>query len=292
MLRVVLLLATNLAVLILATVTLNLLGVGPWLNANGIDFGSLLVFGAVLGFGGAFFSLAISKWIAKRTMGVEVITTPRNDTEAWLVETVRRLAAAAGIGNPEVGIFDSPEPNAFATGASRNHALVAVSTGLLARMGRAQAEAVMGHEITHVANGDMVTLTLIQGVVNTFVFVLARVIGSLVDKLVFRNEQSRGPAFWITTVIAQMLLSVLAMMIVMWFSRRREFRADAGGARLAGRPAMIGALEALKRVQSEGLPDGMRAFGINGADRVVGLRRLFLSHPPLEARIAALNQAG
>jgi heat shock protein HtpX len=291
MLRVLLLLATNFAVLILATVTLNLLGVGPWLNARGIDFGSLLVFGAVLGFGGAFFSLAISKWIAKRTMGVEVIETPRNDTETWLLATVRRLAAAAGIGSPEVGIFDSPEPNAFATGASQNHALVAVSTGLLQRMSREQAEAVMGHEITHVANGDMVTLTLIQGVVNTFVFVLSRVIGNLVDKLVFRNEEGRGPAFWITTIIAQILLSFLAMMVVMWFSRRREFRADAGGARLAGRPAMIGALEALKRVQSEGLPNGMRAFGIKGADAVSGLQRLFLSHPPLEERIEALRRS-
>jgi heat shock protein HtpX len=291
MLRVLLLLATNFAVLILATVTLNLLGVGPWLNARGIDFGSLLVFGAVLGFGGAFFSLAISKWIAKRTMGVEVIETPRNDTETWLLATVRRLAAAAGIGMPEVGIFDSPEPNAFATGASQNHALVAVSTGLLQRMGREHAEAVMGHEITHVANGDMVTLTLIQGVVNTFVFVLSRVIGNLVDKLVFRNEEGRGPAFWITTIIAQILLSFLAMMVVMWFSRRREFRADAGGARLAGRPAMIGALEALKRVQSAGLPNGMRAFGIKGTDEVSGLQRLFLSHPPLDERIEALRRA-
>jgi heat shock protein HtpX len=291
MLRILLLLGTNFAVLILATVTLNLLGVGPWLNARGIDFGSLLVFGAVLGFGGAFFSLAISKWIAKRTMGVEVIETPRNDTETWLLATVRRLAAAAGIGMPEVGIFDSPEPNAFATGASQNHALVAVSTGLLQRMGREQAEAVMGHEITHVANGDMVTLTLIQGVVNTFVFVLSRVIGNLVDKLVFRNEEGRGPAFWITTIVAQILLSFLAMLIVMWFSRRREFRADAGGARLAGRPAMIGALEALKRVQSAGLPNGMRAFGIKGTDEVSGLQRLFLSHPPLDERIEALRRA-
>jgi heat shock protein HtpX len=291
MLRVLLLLATNFAVLILATVTLNLLGVGPWLNARGIDFGSLLVFGAVLGFGGAFFSLAISKWMAKRTMGVEVIETPRNDTETWLLATVRRLAAAAGIGMPEVGIFDSPEPNAFATGASQNHALVAVSTGLLQRMGREQAEAVMGHEITHVANGDMVTLTLIQGVVNTFVFVLSRVIGNLVDKLVFRNEEGRGPAFWITTIVAQILLSFLAMMIVMWFSRRREFRADAGGARLAGTPAMIGALEALKRVQSAGLPNGMRAFGIKGSDEASGLQRLFLSHPPLDERIEALRRA-
>jgi heat shock protein HtpX len=295
MTRILLLLATNFAVLMLATITLNLLGVGPWLDARGIDFGSLLIFGAVLGFGGAFFSLAISKWMAKRTMGVVVITTPRNDTETWLVATVRRHAATVGIGMPEVGIFDSPEPNAFATGASRNAALVAVSSGLLARMGRAEAEAVMGHEITHVANGDMVTLTLIQGVVNTFVFVLSRVIGNLVDRVLFRGGQDNrgpGPAFWITTIVAQVVLSVFATMIVMWFSRRREFRADAGGARLSGRPAMIGALEALKRVQSEGLPKTMQAFGISGPDRVIGLRRLFMSHPPLDERIEALRHAG
>jgi heat shock protein HtpX len=195
---------------------------------------------------------------------------------------------------PEVGIFDSPEPNAFATGASRNHALVAVSTGLLARMRRTEAEAVMGHEITHVPNGDMVTLTLIQGVVNTFVFVLSRVIGELVDRLLFRrDDEDRGPGIgmFVTTIVAQIVLSFLATMIVMWFSRRREFRADAGGARLAGRGAMVGALEALQRVQSEGLPEGMQAFGIKGPDRLSGLRKLFMSHPPLEERIAALQQA-
>ncbi len=292
--RVLLLIATNFAVLLLATVVLNLLGVGPWLTAHGIQFGPLLTIGAVIGFGGALFSLAISKWSAKHMMGVEVIEAPRNETEAWLVATVRHHAEAAGIGMPEVGVFDSPEPNAFATGASRNHALVAVSTGLLARMSRAQAEAVMGHEITHVANGDMVTLTLIQGVVNTFVFVLSRVIGELVDRFVFRrDEDERGPGIgmFVTTMVAQIVLGLLATMIVMWFSRRREFRADAGGARLAGRGSMIGALEALKRVQSEGLPEGMQAFGIKGPDRLSGFRVLFMSHPPLDARIAALEQA-
>jgi len=291
MLRVLLLIVTNFAVLLLATVTLNLLGIGPWLTANGIEYGPLLAFGAVLGFGGALFSLAISKWVAKRTMGVQVIEQPRTETEAWLVNTVRRQAGAAGLGMPEVGIFDSPEPNAFATGPSRNHALVAVSTGLLQRMTREQAEAVMGHELTHVANGDMVTLTLIQGVVNTFVFVLSRVIGNLVDRLLSPNGKGRGIAFFATTMIAQLVLSLLASMVVMWFSRRREFRADAGGARLASRPAMVGALEALQRVESEGLPEGMQAFGIKGPDRVTGLKRLFLSHPPLEERIAALRAA-
>jgi heat shock protein HtpX len=292
MLRVLLLVATNFAVLILASVTLRLLGVEPWLAANGINFGSLLIFGAVLGFGGAFFSLAISKWIAKKTMGVQVIAQPRNATETWLVETVQRQAKAAGIGMPEVGIFDSPEPNAFATGASRNNALVAVSTGLLQRMTREQAEAVLGHEVGHVANGDMITLTLIQGVVNTFVFVLSRVIGNLVDKVVFKTENGHGPAFWITTIVAEIVLGILATMIVMWFSRRREFRADRAGAYLASKPAMIGALEALKRghEQSEGLPDAMRAFGIRGGGKAGGLKALFLSHPPLEQRIAALQQ--
>ena len=289
--RVLLLIATNFAILLLASVTLNLLGIGPWLTSNGIQFGPLLVFGAVLGFGGAFFSLAISKWMAKRTMGVQVIEQPRNETETWLVATVRREAQAAGIGSPEVGIFDSPEPNAFATGASRNHALVAVSTGLLQRMTHEQAAAVIGHEITHVANGDMVTLTLIQGVVNTFVFVLSRVIGSLVDRVLSPNGKGRGLGFFLGTLVAQIVLSLLATMVVMWFSRRREFRADAGGAQLASRPAMIGALEALGRIESPGLPEGMQAFGIKGADRVTGLKRLFLSHPPLEERIAALRTA-
>jgi heat shock protein HtpX len=294
MLRILLLLGTNFAVLLLATITLNLLGIGPWLSARGIDFGSLLVFGAVIGFGGAFFSLAISKWVAKRMLGVAVIETPRNETEAWLVATVRREAQQAGIGMPEVGLFESDEPNAFATGASRNHALVAVSSGLLARMGRTQAEAVLGHEVTHVANGDMVTMTLIQGVLNTFVFVLSRIIGNLVDRLVFqRDDRESGPgiAFFITTLIAQVVLGLLANIIVMWFSRRREFRADAGGAHLASRDGMVGALEALKRVQSEGLPQSLQAFGIKGTDRPSGLQRLFMSHPPLDERIDALKRA-
>jgi heat shock protein HtpX len=293
MLRVLLLIGTNFAVLILASITLRLLGVEPWLAANGINFGSLLIFGAVLGFGGAFFSLAISKWIAKKTMGVQVIEQPRNETEAWLVATVKRQAEAAKIKMPEVGIFDSPEPNAFATGPGRNNSLVAVSTGLLQRMTREQAEAVLGHEVGHVANGDMVTLTLIQGVVNTFVFVLSRVIGSIVDKVVFRTENGHGPAFWITTIVAEIVLGILATMIVMWFSRRREFRADRAGAYLASRPAMIGALEALKRghEQAAGLPDAMRAFGIRSGAPAGGLKRLFMSHPPLDERIAALRAA-
>jgi len=293
MLRIILLLATNFAVLLLASIVLSILGVGPWLDAHGINVGPLLVVGAVIGFGGAFFSLAISKWVAKRSMGVEVITTPRNETEAWLVATVTREAAAAGIRTPEVGIFESPEPNAFATGARRDASLVAVSTGLLARMGRPQAEAVLGHEVTHVANGDMVTLTLIQGVVNTFVFVLSRVIGNLVDRLLLnRDGENRGPGigFFVTTMIAQVFLSFLASMVVMWFSRRREFRADAGGARLGSRDGMIGALETLKRVENEGLPEALQAFGIAGPDRVSGLKRLFMSHPPLDERIAALRE--
>ena len=288
--RILLFVLTNFAILIVASVTLRLLGVEPWLNAQGINFNSLLIFGAVLGFGGAFLSLALSKWMAKRAMGVQVIATPKSEREMWLVETVRRQAQQAGIGMPEVGIFESPTPNAFATGARRNAALVAVSSGLLQRMGRQEVEAVLGHEVSHVANGDMVTLTLIQGVVNTFVFVASRVIGNLVDKVVFRNERGYGPAFWITTMIAELVLAFLATMIVMWFSRRREFRADSGGARLAGRMSMVGALEALKRAHSEPLPGKMAAFGITGGIGQ-GLKRLFMSHPPIEERIAALMAA-
>jgi heat shock protein HtpX len=296
MMRVLLLIATNLAVMLLASITLNLLGVGPWLSTRtGIDFGALLATGAVLGFGGAFFSLAISKWMAKTMMGVEVIGTATNERDAWLVATVERLARDAGIGMPEVGVFDSSEPNAFATGASRNHALVAVSTGLMARMNRTEVEAVLGHEVTHVANGDMVTLTLIQGVLNTFVFVLSRLIGFAVDNLLRRDEdESRGPGigFFIGSIVSQLLLGVLASMIVMWFSRRREYRADAGGARLAGRGSMIAALEALRRVESEGLPPSIEAMGIRGSDVASGLQALLRSHPPLEERIRALQSAG
>ncbi len=288
--RVLLFVLTNFAILIVASVTLRLLGVEPWLNERGINFNSLLIFGAVLGFGGAFLSLALSKWMAKRTMGVQVIATPKSEREMWLVETVRRQAEQAGIGMPEVGIFESPTPNAFATGARRNAALVAVSSGLLERMGRQEVEAVLGHEVSHVANGDMVTLTLIQGVVNTFVFVASRVIGNIVDKVVFRNQRGHGPAFWITTIVAELVLGFLAMMIVMWFSRQREFRADGGGARLAGRMNMVGALEALKRSHTEPLPDKLAAFGIAGGIGQ-GLKKLFMSHPPIEERITALMAA-
>ena len=288
--RILLFVLTNFAILAVASLTLRVLGVEPWLDQNGINFNSLLIFGAVLGFGGAFVSLAISKWTAKRAMGVQVIEDPRNANEAWLVETVRRLAQQAGIGMPEVGVFDSPSPNAFATGARRDKSLVAVSTGLLRRMGRSEVEAVLGHEVSHVANGDMVTLTLIQGVVNTFVFVASRLIGNIVDRVVFRNEQGRGPAFWITTMVAVLVLAFRATMIVMWFSRQREFRADAGGARLAGRRNMIGALAALGRVHEDSLPEKMAAFGISGR-RGDGFKRLFMSHPPIEERIAALEGA-
>ena len=286
--RVLLFLATNFAILIVASVTLRLLGVEPWLNENGIDFTSLLIFGAVIGFGGAFVSLALSRWMAKRAMGVQLIDQPRNEHEAWLLETVRRLAQQAGIGMPEVGWFQSASPNAFATGARRDKSLVAVSTGLMERMSRAEVEAVLGHEVSHVANGDMVTLTLIQGVVNTFVFVASRLIGSVVDRVVFRNENGHGPAFWITTIVAELVLAFLATMVVMWFSRQREFRADHGGASLAGRQNMIAALQALGRAHTESLPDKMAAFGISGR-RGEGFRRLFSSHPPIEERIAALQ---
>jgi heat shock protein HtpX len=288
--RILLFLVTNFAILIVASVTLRLLGVEPWLDANGINFSSLLIFGAVLGFGGAFVSLAISKWMAKRMMGVQVIENPRSEHEAWLVETVRRLAGQAGIGMPEVGWFDSPAPNAFATGARRDKSLVAVSSGLMQRMSRSEVEAVLGHEVSHVANGDMVTLTLIQGVVNTFVFVASRLVGSIVDRVVFRSESGRGPGFWVTTIVAELVLAFLATMIVRWFSRQREFRADGGGARLAGRQNMIAALQALGRGHEESLPEKMAAFGISGR-RGEGLRRLFMSHPPIEERIAALQAA-
>jgi heat shock protein HtpX len=288
--RTLLFLLTNFAILLVASATLRLLGVEPWLNEQGINFNSLLIFGAVLGFGGAFLSLAISKWMARRMMGVQLIGQPKNEPETWLLETVRRQAQAAGIGMPEVGYFESPTPNAFATGARRDKALVAVSTGLLQRMSRPEVEAVLGHEVSHVANGDMVTLTLIQGVVNTFVFVASRLIGNIVDRVVFRNEHGRGPAFWITTIVAELVLAFLATMVVMWFSRQRVFRADRGGARLAGRQNMIGALEALGRGRTESLPDKMAAFGINGG-KGQGIRRLFMSHPPLEERIAALRAA-
>jgi len=288
--RVFLLIATNVAIMLVLSLVVNAFGLDRYLTRNGLNLGALLVFSAVLGFGGSFISLLISKWMAKMAMGVQVIEQPRNADEQWLVETVRRQAQSAGIGMPEVGVFDSPDPNAFATGANRNNSLVAVSTGLLRTMRRDEVEAVLGHEISHVANGDMVTLTLIQGVVNTFVFFLARVIGFIVDRVILKNERGAGVGYMVTVIAAQIVLGILAQMIVSWFSRRREFRADAGGAHLAGAPSMIGALEALKRVHTPGaLPEKMAAFGIRSGD-TQGWQRLFMTHPPLEERIAALKQ--
>jgi len=292
--RVMLFLATNLAILVVLSITLRLLGVERILDERGVDLDlrALLVLSAVFGMGGAFLSLAVSKWTAKRFTGAQVIDRPATPTEEWLVETVRRQAKAAGIGMPEVAVFDSPDPNAFATGARRNHALVAVSTGLLQRMRREEVEAVLGHEVSHVANGDMITLALIQGVVNTFVIFLSRVIGHVVDRVVFKTERGHGPAFWITAIVAQLVLGILASLIVFWFSRQREFRADSGGAQLAGRERMIGALERLRPSYGrEALPDQLAAFGISGATRR-GLARLFTTHPPIEERIARLRRAG
>jgi heat shock protein HtpX len=284
--RIFLFLVTNLAVVLVLSVVARLLGIDQYMSTRGGDFSGLLVFAALFGFGGAFISLAISKWMAKRSMGVRVITQPANQTEQWLVNTIRAQAEQAGIGMPEVGIFDSPQPNAFATGARRDAALVAVSTGLVRSMSQKEAEAVLGHEVSHVANGDMVTLTLIQGVVNTFVIFLARVIGGLVD----RREDGRGMAYFATVMVAELVLGILASMIVMWFSRQREFRADAGGAHLAGASNMIAALERLKAAQPQPLPSQMAAFGIAGGPGA-GLKRLFMSHPPLDERIAALRNA-
>jgi len=290
--RIFLFLATNLAILLVLSVVARVLGLDAWLAQNGNSMGGLLAFAALFGFGGSMISLAISKWMAKRTMGVVVITTPRNSSEQWLLDTVQRHAKEVGIGMPEVGIFDSPDPNAFATGARRNNALVAVSTGLLATMNQSQADAVIGHEVTHVANGDMVTLTLIQGVVNTFVIFFSRIIGNIVDRTVFRSENGRGPAYFISVLVSELVLGILASMIVMWFSRQREFRADRGGARLAGTGSMIGALERLKAAHQP-LPAQMAAFGIAGGNILpAGFKRLFMSHPPLDERIAALRAAG
>lgn len=290
--RILLFVGTNIAVLVVLSIVLRLLGVDRILDEQGIglDYRALLIFAAVLGMGGSFVSLAISKWSAKRLTGARVIESPTSSTEIWLVETVRRQAERAGIGMPEVAVYDAPEINAFATGMNRNKALVAVSSGLLGSMNRDEAEAVLGHEVSHVANGDMVTLALVQGVLNTFVIFLSRVVGFLVDRMVFRTERGTGPGYFITVIVTQILFGILASMIVMWFSRKREFRADAGGANLAGRHKMIAALERLSANygQPAQLPQRMQAFGISG--RVSGgFKRLFMSHPPLEERIGALR---
>jgi heat shock protein HtpX len=284
--RIFLLIATNVAVMLVLSVVVSVLGVDRWLLANGIDYLQLLVYSAILGFGGAFISLLMSKWIAKMSVGAQTIDGTEGTTQYWLVQTVHKLADKAGIGHPEVAVYEGPA-NAFATGAFKNASLVAVSSGLLESMDRNEVEAVLGHEITHVANGDMVTLTLIQGVLNTFVFFLSRVVGYIVDKAVFRTERGIGPGFYITMIVCQIVFGIAASMIVAWFSRYREFRADAGSARLLGSPQpMIAALARLGGIQSGGLPDQVKAFGINSDS---GLAQLFATHPPIEVRIAALQ---
>ncbi len=287
--RLLLFFGTNIAILVVISVVFRLLGIDNLLAANGVDLNlnALLIYSAIIGFSGSIISLFMSKFMAKRSMGVQVIEQPANSTEQWLVDTVARLAQKAGIGMPEVGIFQGP-PNAFATGWNRDSALVAVSTGLLQDMNQDEIEAVLGHEISHVANGDMVTMTLIQGVVNTFVVFLSRIVGHIVDRVILKNERGHGIGFFLASMVAQVVLGILASMIVMWFSRWREYRADAGGAALAGRQKMIAALQRLQQGHAvEPLPDEMAAFGITGG-RVAAL---FASHPPLEDRIAALRQA-
>jgi heat shock protein HtpX len=287
--RIFLFVVTNLAVLALLTAVVFILEQVFGVRVARGGLGGMLFFAAIFGFGGALISLALSKWTAKRMMGVRVITAPQTDAEHWLVATVARLANQAQVGMPEVGIFDAEEMNAFATGARRNASLVAVSTGLLRSMSRSQVEAVLGHEISHVANGDMVTLALLQGVLNTFVIFLARIIGNIVDRALFKNDREEsGIGFFLTTMVAQIVLGIFASMIVSWYSRRREFRADRGGADLAGTGSMIGALQALKQSHGEPMPPQMQAFGIN-TGRADGFMRLFMSHPPLDERIAALQ---
>ncbi|SDB32006.1 heat shock protein HtpX [Desulfonatronum thiosulfatophilum] len=289
--RIALFLITNIAVILVLSVVLSLLGFTGILDETGVglDYGSLLLFAAVFGFGGSFISLAMSKWMAKRMTGAQVITTPRNQAEAWLVETVKSQAARAGIGMPEVAIFDQDTPNAFATGMTKNSSLVAVSTGLMRTMNKDEVEAVLAHEVSHIANGDMVTLTLIQGVVNTFVIFISRVVGYFVDRVILKNEEGLGIGFFVTSIVAQIVFGILASTIVFWFSRQREFRADAGGAKLAGREKMISALEKLRKSMTEPLPEQMSSFGISGKTGDHGLKMLFMTHPPLEHRIAALQ---
>ncbi len=289
--RILYFLATNLAILVVLSITMRILGVEPYLNASGLNLGNLLAFAAIMGFGGSFISLAMSKWSAKRMFGAVVILEPRTLTEIWLIKTVRIQADIVGIQMPEVAIFDSDEVNAFATGMSKNSSLVAVSSGLLNKMSKDEAEAVLAHEVSHIANGDMVTLTLIQGVVNTFVMFLSRVIGYTVDKVIFKTKKGTGPAFFITMIIAELLLGILASIIVMWFSRQREFRADAGAARLSSAKKMISALERLQAEHEPSvLPKQMVASGISSGSNT-SFTRLFASHPDLSERIAALRNS-
>ena len=289
--RIALFLATNLAVIFVLSIVLRLLGVDRILDESGagINYESLLVLSLVIGFGGSFISLAMSKWMARRSTGAQVITQPRNEVESWLLNVVARQARQAGIETPEVAIYPAPDMNAFATGARRNAALVAVSTGLLQNMPRDEIEAVLAHEVSHVANGDMVTLTLVQGVVNTFVIFLSRIVGHFIDRVIFRNEQGYGFGYFISVLVAQLVLGILASTIVMWVSRQREFRADAGSARLNGAQPMVRALQRLGAGRPAELPESMEAFGIAGSKRH-GIQKLFMSHPPIDERIAALQR--
>ena len=288
--RIFYFLVTNLAIVLVLSITMRLLGVEPFLNANGLNLNSLLIFAAVMGFGGAFISLAISKWSAKQMSGAVTIENPKTPDEIWLMNIVKKQSTAVGIQMPEVAIFNSPVVNAFATGMSRDSSLVAVSSGLLEMMTKDEAEAVIGHEISHIANGDMVTLTLIQGVVNTFVLFFSRVIGYTVDKVIFKTREGTGPAFFITMIISELLLGVLASIVVMWFSRQREYRADFGGGQLAGKQKMIAALKRLKaQYEPSALPKSMAALGISG-EQGMGLKELFSTHPSLDDRIARLQQ--
>ena len=291
--RIGLFLAANFGVLAVLSISSRVLGVGAWLAQQGMSgqINGLLIMALLIGFGGSFASLAMSKWMAKRSTGLQLIESPANDTERWLVETVRKQAEQAGIGMPEVGVFQSPQPNAFATGMNKNDALVAVSTGLLQSMTANEVEAVLGHEVSHVANGDMVTMGLLQGVLNTFVILFSRIIGMLIDRAVFKIERGIGPGYFIGSIVAEVVLGILAAIIAKWFSRRREFRADSGGAQLAGKQNMIAALRRLQSAhEPERLPGELAALGISGSVKG-GLQKLLMSHPPLEVRIAALENS-
>ena len=291
--RIGLFLAANFGVLGVLSISSRVLGVDAWLAEMGMagQINGLLIMALVIGFGGSFISLAMSKWMAKKSMGVQILENPTNSSEKWLVETVRQQAEQAGIGMPEVGVFQSPQPNAFATGMNKNEALVAVSTGLLQSMSKNEVEAVLGHEVSHVANGDMVTMGLLQGVLNTFVILFSRIIGMLIDRVVFKIERGIGPGYWIGSIVAEVVLGILAAIIAKWFSRRREYRADSGGAELAGKENMIAALRRLQTAhEPQDLPGELAAFGILGGVGG-GLKKLLMSHPPLEQRIAALERS-
>ncbi|MDG2088058.1 MAG: protease HtpX [Arenicellaceae bacterium] len=288
--RIFYFLLTNLAVIFVLNIVMQIFGIGSYLEGSGINYQGLLVFSFIVGMAGSIISLFLSKWMAKRSTRAKVIEQPSNETEQWLLETVKCQAEGAGIGVPEVAIYDSPDVNAFATGASRNNALVAVSSGLLRSMSRDEAEAVLGHEVSHVANGDMITLTLVQGIVNTFVVFFSRVVGYFIDRVIFKNANGHGIGFWVGMIVSQMVFGALASMVVAYFSRIREFRADSGGAHLAGKQKMIDALERLKSGHAAQLPDQLAAFGISGAKQA-GWKRLLMSHPPLDERIAVLKSS-